>query len=93
MELKNIIYRREDGVARIIKNRPPRNSMNQGLLRELEHCLEDAEQDDRVQVVVIDAHGGDAFHGGADIREMLSAETVSPFLGAAAALLGKPDEA
>jgi enoyl-CoA hydratase len=64
-----IVYESADGVARITLNRPERgNGINRALLAELERCVERADLDPRVRVVVLSGRGK-GFCGGYDLVE------------------------
>jgi enoyl-CoA hydratase len=66
-ELKNLLYKCEDGIALITMNRPEAmNALNTTTLGELELVLDVAEKDPAVKVVIITG-AGKAFIAGADI--------------------------
>src|SRR5215471_1165588 len=57
-ELDTIIYEKDGPVARIILNRPEKaNTQNSAMVWDLEHCLNDAEQDYDIKVVILKANG------------------------------------
>lgn len=72
MDLENVLYRVEQGIARITKNTPDGiiggnlrpNALNQGMVRDLTAALEAARDDATVRVIIIDA-AGDGIHCGA----------------------------
>lgn len=71
MELENIIYRKEDGIAHIIINRPEkRNALNRAARLEMVKALEDAERDSSVKVLVLSGAGGKSFMAGSDLTEL-----------------------
>ncbi|MBV9695268.1 MAG: enoyl-CoA hydratase [Alphaproteobacteria bacterium] len=70
MEFQNILVKIEDGVGVVTLNRPKAlNALNNELLTELIHVLEDWDRGNEVRCIVIT--GSDrAFAAGADIKEM-----------------------
>jgi enoyl-CoA hydratase/carnithine racemase len=80
-------------VTRLTLNRPKAmNSMNVALLAEIDRRLAEAEVDDAVRVLVITGAGA-AFCAGADLKEVLAGQALSPgepdFLDRARAVLGR----
>ncbi len=70
MELKNIIYEKQDSIAWITLNRPNvRNAQNDDLRAEVLWALEDSRDDDNVRVIIFTGAGDKAFSAGADISE------------------------
>lgn len=71
MEFKYIIYEKdEDGVAVITLNRPEAlNAFNKDVVAEILEALKDAEEDEKVRVLVLTG-AGKAFSAGADIKTM-----------------------
>jgi enoyl-CoA hydratase len=68
-----VLYHRQDGIARIVLNRPDSlNSMNEVLLHELASRLDQAKTDDAVKAVII-MGAGEAFSAGADIAYLCEA--------------------
>lgn len=64
----------ENGIARLILNRPERyNALSQQLLTELQQALDAIAVNDTVRVVIL-AAGGKAFCAGHDLKEMRSRE-------------------
>ncbi len=56
--LETVIYEKEPPVARVILNRPEKaNAQNSAMVWDVEHCLDDAERDYDVKVVVMKANG------------------------------------
>ncbi len=77
---ETIIYKKEEGIAKIIINRPDqRNALNLKLMLELEEVLYDAEFDDNVRVILLRGSGDKAFCAGADL-EMINSLTADPNL-------------
>ncbi|MCK4482592.1 enoyl-CoA hydratase/isomerase family protein [Candidatus Bathyarchaeota archaeon] len=70
-EFKNIIYEKDDGVAKITINRPPFNILNVETLREISKALEDVGKDDGIKVLVITGAGEKAFSAGVEIKDHL----------------------
>ena len=70
MKYNNMIYQKNDGVARIIINRPRvMNALNPALLVEMKAALEDAGKGDDVRVVVLTGSGR-AFSAGVDLTSL-----------------------
>jgi enoyl-CoA hydratase len=71
MEYENVIYRTQERVARITLNRPEkRNALNWPLLADLSDALKQAERDEEVSVIVLDA-AGPCFSAGHDLGETM----------------------
>lgn len=78
MDHRPIIYRKEQGVATIILNRPRAlNALNAEMIDELLHALEQAGEDPEVKVLLLTG-AGRAFCFGADISEFRQAQEQSP---------------
>jgi len=77
MSLKYTQYDKEDRIAWITLNRPEAlNALNSGLWREIHQCLDTAEKDEDVRVIVITGTGR-AFSAGDDIKEVSTLRTSS----------------
>ncbi len=64
MDFKDIIYRKENEVARIIINRPEkRNALNRAARLEMMEALGDAENDIALKVLILSGAGGKKFYG------------------------------
>jgi len=70
-QVKNIIYEKDDGVAKITINRPPLNILNVETLREIAKALEDIGKDDSIKVLVITGAGEKTFSAGVEIKDHL----------------------
>jgi len=71
MDVKNILYEINEGVALVTVNRPESlNALNSQVLAELECVLYGIELDNDARVVIITGAGEKAFVAGADIKEM-----------------------
>lgn len=78
MELKNIIFKKENQIGFITLNRPDvYNALNHGLLTELGEVLEEIKKDSGIGALIITGAGEKAFVSGADINELLTLNTVS----------------
>ncbi|MBN1319168.1 MAG: enoyl-CoA hydratase/isomerase family protein [Anaerolineales bacterium] len=65
----NLLISKSEGIATITINRPEvRNAMDPETWQLMRRALEDAEQDDAVQVLIITGAGDNAFVAGADVR-------------------------
>jgi len=68
-ENQTVLYHEEDGIARIIFNRPVAlNAMNHDLLQQLATILDKVKLDDAVKAVIITGAGEESFSAGADIK-------------------------
>jgi len=77
MSLQYTRYEKEDRITWITLNRPDvLNALNSGLWREIYQCLDTAEKDEDVRVVVITG-AGRAFSAGDDIKEVATLKTPS----------------
>jgi enoyl-CoA hydratase/carnithine racemase len=57
-ELETVIFEKEGAVARIILNRPEKaNAQNAAMVWDVERCLDDAEHDYAIKVVILKANG------------------------------------
>lgn len=71
MEYKKIIYKKDDGIARMIINRPEkRNALNRAARLEMIDALEDTTGDSSVKVLIISGAGGKSFIAGSDLTEL-----------------------
>ena len=69
-----LINQIENGIARLILNRPSQyNALSKQLLTELQNALDDIATNDDIRVVVLSANGK-AFCAGHDLKEMRSSE-------------------
>jgi len=76
MVFENIIYKKEDGIARMIVNRPEkRNALNRATRLEMIGALEDTIGGSAVKVLIISGAGGKSFIAGSDLSEL---STFSP---------------
>jgi enoyl-CoA hydratase len=75
MQLENVTYAVEDGIALITVNRPKvLNALNAQTLKEIRAAFEAARTDSAVAVVVLTGAGEKAFIAGADIAEIKALE-------------------
>jgi len=68
-KFKNIIYEKDDEVAKLTINRPPFNILNVETLQEIAKALEDVGRDGKIKVLVITGAGEKAFSAGVDIKD------------------------
>ena len=67
MAFQDIIYEKEDNIARIIMNRPQKlNAISFSMLDELVAALHKAEDDDDVKVIILKGNGT-SFCSGVDL--------------------------
>ncbi|WP_299015501.1 enoyl-CoA hydratase-related protein [uncultured Polaribacter sp.] len=70
MDFENIIVEQENGLAKIIINRPKKlNALNKATIQELHSAFDALETDEKVKVIVLIGSGEKAFVAGADIAE------------------------
>jgi len=70
IDMKNILYTKENGVARITLNRPQAmNAFTEQLFAEVKEVLIDAEADDSIKVIIMNG-AGKAFSAGMDLTEI-----------------------
>jgi enoyl-CoA hydratase/carnithine racemase len=68
MELETVLYSVDDGIARIVMNRPAqRNALNHQLLDDLDSAFASAEDDDAIGVIILSA-AGPSFCAGYDLK-------------------------
>jgi enoyl-CoA hydratase len=71
MDFENIIYKKENGIARMIINRPEkRNALNRAARLEMATALEDTARDESIKVLVLAGAGEKAFVSGSDLNEL-----------------------
>ena len=71
MEYKNIIFEVKEGIAIITFNRPEvLNALNDKLLKELSHALDEIEKNEDIRVLILTGAGEKSFVAGADIKEI-----------------------
>lgn len=71
MELKNLLFAVEDGVAIITFNRPKAlNAMNSETMGELFEAVNICKKDDSIKAIILTGSGDKAFVAGADISQM-----------------------
>ena len=68
---KNVIYEKDDGVAKITINRPPFNILNVETLKEISKTLEVVGKDGGIKVLVVTGAGEKAFSAGVEIKDHL----------------------
>lgn len=63
-----VLYTNENGIARVILNRPEaQNALNRDVLEQLSSILDSVKNDYSVRAVIITGAGEKAFSSGADI--------------------------
>lgn len=71
MTYENIIYDLKDGIVTITFNRPKAlNALNEALLAELSHALDEIAANSDVRVLILTGAGDKSFVAGADINEL-----------------------
>lgn len=71
MKYKFLLYSKEDGVAKVIINRPEAlNALNTKAYAELSELFADIDKDSEVRVVIITGSGKKSFVAGTDVAEM-----------------------
>jgi len=82
MDLKNLLYQRQDAIATVTINRPDKlNALNQATLVELHRLMQELAEDATIRAIVLTGAGPKAFVAGADITEIhgLSAVEAAKF--------------
>jgi cyclohexa-1,5-dienecarbonyl-CoA hydratase len=70
MEFQHILFDRQDGVARLVLNKPPLNVLDIAMMREISTALEGLGDDPAVKVLVFEAaEGSKTFSAGVDVSE------------------------
>ena len=78
MSYENILFEKNDGIARITFNRPKvLNALNRKTIEELQSALLDARDDASVRVLILTGAGEKAFVAGADIGELSQQTSVN----------------
>jgi enoyl-CoA hydratase len=71
MESKNVIFAVENGIAKIVVNRPEkRNALNIAVRRRLIEILETVKEDEAIRVLIVTGAGEEAFIAGGDLNEL-----------------------
>ena len=71
MEYKSILYKKDDGIAQMVINRPEkRNALNRSTRLEMMDALEDTKADSSIKVLIISGAGGKSFIAGSDLNEL-----------------------
>lgn len=74
MDLKTILFSKENGIAWIRFNRPEKlNALNENVYQDLDKVLENCAADDKVRVLVLTGNET-AFAAGADIDQMATGD-------------------
>lgn len=71
MEFKNITLGKEEGITRLVINRPPVNVMSYETLVEINTILEELRTDDETKVLLIRGSGNRAFCAGVEVKDHL----------------------
>jgi cyclohexa-1,5-dienecarbonyl-CoA hydratase len=70
MEFQHILFEKNDGVARLVLNKPPLNVLDIAMMREINAAVETLSEDPVVKVLVFEAsEGSKAFSAGVDVSE------------------------
>ncbi|HEY44530.1 MAG TPA: enoyl-CoA hydratase [Anaerolineae bacterium] len=70
MEFQHIILKKQDGVARLMLNKPPLNVLDIAMMREINDALEGLNGDPSIKVLLFEAvEGSKAFSAGVDVSE------------------------
>ena len=76
MTFENIRLETDDGVARLVVDRPEvRNALDADTVREIRAALDRIEADDAVRVLIVTGAGEKVFVAGADVRTLLARST------------------
>ncbi len=74
MSLENVFLQVTDGIAMIVLNHPPANTLSEAVLTELTTVFTAIEKNNAARAVVLTGAGEKFFSGGADIKELRTAE-------------------
>jgi enoyl-CoA hydratase len=78
MDLKNILFKKENQMAFITLNRPDvYNALNHPLFMEMGEVIEEVKMDREIGALIITGAGEKAFASGADINEVITLDIVS----------------
>lgn len=81
MEFQHIVFDRQDGVARLVLNKPPYNVLDIAMMQEINRALEELNGDPSAKVLVFEsAEGSKAFSAGVDVSEH-TADKVDEMIG------------
>jgi cyclohexa-1,5-dienecarbonyl-CoA hydratase len=70
MEFQHIVFDRQDGVARLVLNKPPFNVLDIAMMQEINRALEELSSAPAAKVLVFEAaEGSKAFSAGVDVSE------------------------
>jgi cyclohexa-1,5-dienecarbonyl-CoA hydratase len=70
MEFQHIIFEKQNGVARVILNKPPLNVLDIAMMREINVALDGLADDPLIKVLIFEAiEGSKAFSAGVDVSE------------------------
>ncbi len=70
MKYQNIISESKNGITTITINRPSKlNALNRETIQELRNAFEEADNSDKIKVIIVTGSGDKAFVAGADISE------------------------
>ncbi len=70
MKFQHIVFDRQDGVVRLVLNKPPFNVLDIAMMQEINRALEELNGDPSAKVLVFEAAGGSkAFSAGVDVSE------------------------
>lgn len=75
MTFENILFEQANGVATILLNRPPANSLSMALLQDISSAFDQIEKDETTRAVVITGASEKFFCGGAEIKEFNKVDT------------------
>ena len=81
MSFENILLKKNNGMAKIVINKPPLNIMTVEDILDMSEALEKVKTDDEVTVIVITGAGNKAFSAGVEFKDHLG-DRVPVFLEA-----------
>lgn len=69
LDLQNLLYEAQSGVARIMLNRPPMNILDLATIQEMQRLLDHIAADAAIDLIVFAGAGTSAFSAGVEVRD------------------------
>ena len=76
MAYKNIVLEKDEGITKLIIDRPPVNVMDQETLDEITSALKELGKDEETKVLLIRGAGEKAFCAGVEVGDHIGAESI-----------------
>jgi enoyl-CoA hydratase/carnithine racemase len=78
MDLKNILFKKENHIGIITINRPPANTWNYEAMLDLETVLDEVEKDKDLRVIILTGAGEKCFSAGYDVNDHVNGHKTGP---------------